>query len=44
MRLRAFIHGIIEYRLDITAHYAEPFILWYDKGRSIATYLLGGGQ
>lgn len=41
MKLRAFIHGLMEYRLDITTHYDEPFINWYDRGRSIAVRLLG---
>ena len=44
MRLRAFIHGITEYRLGVTTHYAEPFICWYDKGRSLAIHLLGGSR
>ena len=41
MKLIAFAHGLIEHRSDITTHYPEPYIEWYDKGRSIATRLRG---
>jgi hypothetical protein len=39
-RIYAFILGVTECRNDITTHYPEPFIYWYDKGRTIGINLL----
>jgi hypothetical protein len=34
--LFAFLHGVIEFRSDVTAHYDDLAALWYDRGRELA--------
>lgn len=35
-RIKAFINGIWEYRMDSTTSYDYPLIEWYDMGREAA--------
>jgi hypothetical protein len=37
--IRAFILGIIEFRLSVTTHYDYPLIEAYDRGRELAHWL-----
>jgi hypothetical protein len=39
-RLLAFVRGLIEWRNDVTTHYPEPLIEWYDAGRTVANHVL----
>lgn len=41
-RITAFLRGLIEAGSDITTHYADPFIEWYDKGRNLGQHLTMG--
>ena len=38
-RVIALLRGLIEARNDITTHYDQHFIEWYDIGRNIGQYL-----
>lgn len=35
-KIKAFICGVREFKLDITTHYGEDLIEWYDSGRELA--------
>lgn len=34
-RIKAFLTGVIEFRSDITTHYNDDLIEYYDKGRDL---------
>jgi hypothetical protein len=38
-KVRAFVLGVYEHKLDCTTHFGEPEIEWYDKGRDVAKRL-----
>ncbi len=38
-RIRAFVRGFIERNSDITTHYDDPIIEWYDRGRNLGERL-----
>lgn len=34
-KVKAFLMGIIEFRLDVTTHFDDSLIEYYDKGRDL---------
>lgn len=40
-KIKAFICGVKEYKLDVTTHYGKDLIESYDSGRELASKLFG---